>query len=77
MQSYALRARFFITAGWTATRHDLIFGHQPELRALSEVYAQSDAAEKFKKDFIAAWDKVMNLDRFDVKSTAGVEKARL
>ncbi|KAJ4352204.1 uncharacterized protein N0V89_007551 [Didymosphaeria variabile] len=62
---------------WTATRTDLIFGHHPELRAVAEVYASADAEEKFKKDFIAAWDKVMNLDRFDVKSTAGVEKARL
>jgi catalase-peroxidase len=62
---------------WTATRSDLIFGHQPELRAVAEVYACADAEEKFKKDFVAAWDKVMNLDRFDVSSTAGVEKARL
>lgn len=49
---------------WTATRADLIFGSQSELRALSEVYASSDANEKFVKDFVAAWDKVMNLDRF-------------
>jgi catalase-peroxidase len=62
---------------WTATRFDLIFGHHPELRAIAEVYGSSDSGDKFKKDFIAAWDKVMNLDRFDVKSTAGVEKARL
>ncbi|KAF2679265.1 catalase/peroxidase HPI [Lentithecium fluviatile CBS 122367] len=62
---------------WSATRHDLIFGHHPELRAIAEVYGASDAQEKFKKDFITSWDKVMNLDRFDVKSTAGVEKARL
>lgn len=62
---------------WTATRHDLIFGHHPELRSICEVYGSSDAQEKFKRDFVAAWDKVMNLDRFDVKSTAGVEKARL
>lgn len=64
-------------AKWKATRSDLIFGHQPELRSISEVYAQADSEEKFKKDFVAAWDKVMNLDRFDVRSTAGVEKARL
>ncbi|KAF9732593.1 hypothetical protein PMIN06_009489 [Paraphaeosphaeria minitans] len=62
---------------WTATRNDLIIGYHPELRAVAEVYAAADAQDKFKKDFIAAWDKVMNLDRFDVRSTAGVEKARL
>ena len=53
---------------WTATRADLIFGSNSELRAISEVYASSDASEKFVNDFIAAWDKVMNLDRFDLKS---------
>jgi catalase-peroxidase len=53
---------------WTATRADLIFGSNPELRALVEVYASDDAKEKFVKDFIAAWIKVMNLDRFDLKS---------
>ena len=52
---------------WTATRADLIFGSNSELRALAEVYASSDAKEKFVKDFIAAWNKVMNLDRFDLK----------
>jgi catalase-peroxidase len=52
---------------WTATRADLIFGSHSELRAIVEVYASSDAKEKFVKDFISAWDKVMNLDRFDVK----------
>ena len=51
---------------WTATRADLIFGSNSELRALAEVYGSSDANEKFVKDFIAAWDKVMNLDRFDL-----------
>ena len=51
---------------WTATRVDLIFGHHPELRALAEFYASDDAQEKFINDFISAWDKVMNLDRFDV-----------
>ena len=51
---------------WTATRVDLIFGSHSELRALAEVYAQSDSSEKFVHDFVAAWDKVMNLDRFDV-----------
>ncbi|MBV6515880.1 MAG: Catalase-peroxidase [Planctomycetes bacterium] len=52
---------------WTATRVDLIFGSNSQLRALSEVYACEDAGEKFVTDFVAAWHKVMNLDRFDVK----------
>jgi len=51
---------------WTATRVDLIFGSHSQLRALAEVYASSDSKEKFAKDFVAAWAKVMNLDRFDV-----------
>ena len=51
---------------WTGTRVDLIFGSNSQLRALSEVYAQGDAAEKFTRDFVAAWTKVMNLDRFDL-----------
>jgi catalase-peroxidase len=52
---------------WTATRADLIFGSNSQLRALAEVYASDDAKEKFVRDFVAAWDKVMNLDRFDVR----------
>lgn len=52
---------------WTGTRVDLVFGSNSQLRALSEVYAQNDSKEKFVKDFIAAWNKVMNADRFDVK----------
>jgi catalase-peroxidase len=52
---------------WTATRADLIFGSNSELRALAEVYASNDAKEKMVKDFVAAWMKVMNLDRFDLK----------
>ncbi|MBM3547777.1 MAG: catalase/peroxidase HPI [Alphaproteobacteria bacterium] len=51
---------------WTGTRVDLIFGSHAQLRALAEVYGSSDAKEKFVKDFVAAWTKVMNLDRFDV-----------
>jgi catalase-peroxidase len=51
---------------WTATRVDLIFGSHSELRAIAEVYACADAKEKFVNDFVAAWDKVMNLDRFDL-----------
>ncbi|MCC6287692.1 MAG: catalase/peroxidase HPI [Chitinophagaceae bacterium] len=51
---------------WTATRADLIFGSNAELRAVAEVYGSADAQEKFVKDFVAAWNKVMNLDRFDL-----------
>jgi len=51
---------------WTGTRADLVFGSNSELRALAEVYASNDATEKFVSDFVAAWDKVMNLDRYDV-----------
>ena len=51
---------------WTGTRVDLVFGSNSELRALAEVYASADAKEKFVRDFVAAWDKVMNLDRFDL-----------
>ncbi|THA86943.1 catalase/peroxidase HPI [Streptomyces sp. A0592] len=51
---------------WTGTRADLVFGSNSELRALAEVYASDDAKGKFAKDFVAAWDKVMNLDRFDL-----------
>jgi catalase-peroxidase len=51
---------------WTGSRVDLIFGSNAELRAVAEVYAGSDAAEKFVHDFIAAWVKVMELDRFDL-----------
>lgn len=52
---------------WSATRVDLIFGSHSELRAVAEVYASSDGEKKFVKDFVAAWTKVMNLDRFDLK----------
>jgi catalase-peroxidase len=51
---------------WTATRVDLVFGASSELRALAEVYAQDDSKEKFVRDFVAAWTKVMNADRFDL-----------
>jgi catalase-peroxidase len=50
---------------WTATRVDLVFGSNAQLRALTEVYGSSDAQEKFVSDFVVAWTKVMNLDRFD------------
>lgn len=52
---------------WTATRADLVFGSHAELRAVAEVYGSADAQEKFVKDFVAVWIKVMNLDRFDLK----------
>jgi catalase-peroxidase len=51
---------------WTGTRVDLIFGSNSELRALAEVYGCSDSQDKFVKDFVAAWIKVMNIDRFDL-----------
>jgi catalase-peroxidase len=61
-------ARDATTGGvkWTGSRVDLVFGSNSELRALAEVYASDDAKEKFVNDFVAAWDKVMNLDRFDL-----------
>jgi catalase-peroxidase len=67
-------------AKWTASRVDLVFGSNSELRALAEVYACNDAKEKFVRDFVAAWTKVMNLDRFDVspsRRTGGTESAAL
>ena len=51
---------------WTGTRADLIFGSNSELRALAEVYGSADAQGKFVKDFVTVWNKVMNLDRFDL-----------
>jgi catalase-peroxidase len=51
---------------WTGTRVDLIFGSNSQLRAISEVYGSGDGPEAFVRDFVAAWDKVMNLDRFDL-----------
>ena len=55
-------------SNWTGTRVDLIFGSHSELRAIAEVYACADSQEKFVNDFVAAWDKVMNLDRFDLRA---------
>jgi catalase-peroxidase len=52
---------------WTATRADLLFGSNSQLRSLAEVYASSDAGDKFVRDFVTAWNKVMNADRYDVK----------
>jgi catalase-peroxidase len=51
---------------WTATAVDLVFGSNSQLRALAEFYAQEDSKEKFVRDFVAAWNKVMNNDRFDL-----------
>ena len=51
---------------WTGSRVDLVFGSNSQLRALAEVYASDDSQQKFVRDFVAAWDKVMNLDRFDL-----------
>jgi catalase-peroxidase len=55
---------------WTGTAVDLVFGSHSQLRALAEVYAQDDSKEKFVRDFVAAWDKVMNNDRFDLSDRA-------
>ena len=55
---------------WTATAADLVFGAHSQLRALAEVYASDDAKEKFVRDFVAAWNKVMNLDRHDLLAQA-------
>ena len=59
-------------ARWTATRVDLIFGSHAELRAFAEVYGSSDARQKFATDFVAAWNKVMNADRFDLRPHSGI-----
>jgi catalase-peroxidase len=64
-ESFTGAARIKGDARWTASRVDLVLGSNSELRALAEVYACDDAKEKFVADFVAAWDKVMNLDRFD------------
>jgi len=53
-------------ARWTGTRVDLIFGSNSELRALAEFYAMADSQERFVQDFVKAWSRVMNLDRFDL-----------
>jgi catalase-peroxidase len=59
---------------WTATAVDLVFGSSSQLRAISEVYACDDSKEKFVRDFVAAWDKVMNLDRFDLAGSSAIAR---
>ena len=61
-----IRMAWHSVVKWTATRVDLIFGSHSQLRAIAEVYACADSKEKFVKDFVAAWAKVMDLDRFDL-----------
>jgi catalase-peroxidase len=63
---YEIRDRKSDSVRWTATRVDLVFGSNSILRAYAEVYAQDDNQEKFVKDFVAAWTRVMNADRFDL-----------
>jgi len=63
---FEARSRSTGEVRWTGTRNDLVFGSNSQLRAIADVYASSDSGEKFVRDFIAAWTKVMNLDRFDL-----------
>ena len=63
---YEARDRKTGKVKWSATRVDLVFGADARLRALCEVYGSADGRQKFLHDFVAAWDKVMNLDRFDL-----------
>jgi catalase-peroxidase len=63
---YEARDRKTKAVKWTGTRADLIFGSHAQLRALAEVYGSGDAKAKFVKDFVKAWVKVMNLDRFEI-----------
>jgi catalase-peroxidase len=65
-ETFEIRGRGTGELKWTGSRVDLVFGSNTELRALAEVYASDDSQEKFVRDFVAAWDKVMNLDRFDL-----------
>ena len=63
---YEGRDRATGKVAWTGTAVDLVFGSNSQLRGISEVYACDDSKDKFARDFVAAWDKVMNLDRFDL-----------
>jgi catalase-peroxidase len=74
-QVYEGRDRGTGTVKWTATAADLVFGAHSQLRALAEVYASNDGKEKFVRDFVAAWNKVMNLDRFDLLAQGGRNRA--
>jgi catalase-peroxidase len=65
-QIYEGRDRATGKVKWTGTRVDLVFGSNSQLRAIAEVYACNDSKEAFVKDFVAAWNKVMNLDRYDL-----------
>ncbi len=65
-ETFEVRGRLTGELRWTGSRVDLVFGSNSELRALAEVYASDDAGEKFVRDFVAAWDKVMTLDRFEL-----------
>ena len=67
LQSKTFKDRKTGKVKWTATRSDLIFGSNSQLRAFAEVYACEDAKDKFISDFVNAWTKVMNLDRFDLR----------
>jgi len=67
---YAGRDRTSGALRWSASRADLVFGSNAQLRAIAEVYAQADGAERFARDFVRAWTKVMELDRFDLKGSA-------
>ena len=66
-ETYEGRDRTSGALKWTATRVDLVFGSNSQLRALAEIYAQDDNKQRFVHDFVAAWHKVMELDRFDLK----------
>jgi catalase-peroxidase len=63
---FEARSRTSGEVKWTGTRNDLVFGSNSQLRAIADVYASSDSGDKFVRDFVSAWTKVMNLDRFDL-----------
>ena len=74
---YESRDRNTNALKWTGTRVDLIFGSHSQLRAFAEVYACAGSKEKFVKDFVAAWNKVMNLDRYDIARPGETRKSAL
>ena len=75
-ERYEGRDRATGAVKWTGTAVDLAFGSHSQLRALAEVYAQDDSKEKFVRDFVAAWNKVMNLDRFGLATGRGGARGR-